>query len=229
MKTVQLYSLIGLGTGLSVLGALAHEASAAVIAQYNFGQLGPHVTATNVTASNVTRSSLSLFNAFNHNTTSSSYALGSSNPFLSTSPNSVDVNDQSESLSAGVYWYVTLNADTGFAIDLDTLKFTSFRGGASTPRGFAVYSSVDSFTTALLVQTDEPLVRNTASLHNNTISLSSAYDNLSSVTFRFYIWTPTNTSTIEFDDLTFEGSVVPEPASLLAVASFAGLLRRRRV
>ncbi|GIW77390.1 MAG: hypothetical protein KatS3mg104_2453 [Phycisphaerae bacterium] len=230
MKTVRfIHSVVGIGAGVAVLSASSSEVLAAVVAQYNFGQLGPHVTDPNLTASNVTRSSNSLFNAFNHNTTSSSYTGGSSNPFLSVSPSSNDVNDQSEAVSNGVYWYVTLTPSSGYTIDLDTIKFTSFRGGTSQPRGFAVYSSVDSFSSPLLVQPDEPLVRSTSTFHNNTITLGSGYDNLAApVTFRFYIWTPTNTNTIDFDDLTFEGNVIPEPSGLLMLGSIAGMLVRRR-
>ena len=54
------------------------------------------------------------------------------------------------------------------------------------------------------------------------------------LTFRIYVYSPANGSTIEFDDITiwgevFELEVIPEPGTLSLLAlGVLGLLRRRR-
>jgi hypothetical protein len=58
---------------------------------------------------------------------------------------------------------------------------------------------------------------------------SAAYDHLSSLTMRVYFFTPTVSQNIDVDRLTFNGTVVPEPASISAGLALAvGTLARRR-
>lgn len=217
--------IAGTATALVLSGYCVQEASAAIVAQYNFGQAGPHTTAPNVTASNVTQSNM---NTFNVGATSSSYGSGT-NPFLAVAPNISGQSDPAGAYANNQYWTFTLSPSSGYQINLDDIQFTVFRGGASGTRGFAVYSSVDSYASALLTVTNESGTR--SSPRSETITLSSSFDALTSpVTFRFYIHSLNNASTVEFDSLTLNGevSLIPEPASLLTLGSFAGLLMRRR-
>ena len=209
---------------LAALTGVSATAGAALLAEYNFGQSGPQFVASDMTASNAAPTNLAVFNVAQISST-----YGSSNPFLQTAPQFGGQGDLAGAVARNEYWSVTLTPDAGYFLDLDSLSFLVFRGGASGNRGFAVYSSVDGFVTPLVQVANESGTRSAP--RTETLVLSSAYDNLTSpVTFRFYIHSINNASSIEFDDLRFFGSVsaIPEPAALgLLLVPAVGLMRRR--
>lgn len=210
---------------LGVVGVAA-SAGAAVLVEYNFGTAAPQTVAADVTASNATANNLAVFNP---SFTSASYALGATNPFLQAAPNFTGQGDPAGAYSRNEYWSVTLTPNTGYFLDLDSLDFLVFRGGASGTRGFAVYSSLDAYAQPLLVVNNEAGTR--AAPRAESISLSGGFDYVTApLTFRFYIHSFNNATSVEFDNVRFSGSValIPEPASmgLLLIPAIA-LLRRR--
>ncbi|MFN4243836.1 MAG: hypothetical protein ACK4PI_11440 [Tepidisphaerales bacterium] len=208
---------------LGVLG-VATSAGAAVLVEYNFGGAAPQTVAPNMAASNVAPTNLAVFNSF---ATSATY--GSGNPFLQTAPNFGSQGDPAGAYARNEYWSLTLTPDVGYFLDLDTLDFTVFRGGPSGIRGFAVYSSLDAFATPLLVVNNEAGTR--AAPRAESIALSGGFDNVTTpVTFRFYIHSVNNASSVDFDNVRFTGSVavIPEPAALGMLMLPAAMLLRRR-
>jgi hypothetical protein len=100
------------------------------------------------------------------------------------------------SITANAYFSVTLNRTAGAA--LKALRIKAAAGGASTPRGFSVRSSVDGYATDLLTVASIPTVRPTLTAYSADIS---ALGSQTAVTFRIYSFTPTGGASIEFDDL----------------------------
>lgn len=212
---------------VAALGAMvtAGVANAAILAEYTFGQAGPQTVAPNVTASNVTPSNLDIFNV---SATSPSYAGGPANPFLGTAPRG-GVTTPAAAYAGNHFWSVTFTPATGYFFDLDSLDFLSWKGGTSSDRGFAIYSSLDSFTTPIFSILDETGLRATPT--TRSISLPAAFDYVTTpVTFRFYIHSPNNAQTVEFDNFRLIGEValIPEPAALSALVLPALALLRRR-
>lgn len=208
---------------LGVVGVAA-SAGAAVLVEYNFGGAAAQTVAPNMTASNVAPNNLAVFNP-----SQTSPAYGSSNPFLQTAPNFAGQGDPAGAFARNEYWSLTLTPDAGYFLDLDSLDFTVFRGGASGTRGFAVYSSLDAYASPLLVVNDEAGTRSAP--RAESIGLSGGFDNVTGpVTFRFYIHSVNNASSVDFDNVRFTGSVsvIPEPAALgMLMLPAVALLRRR--
>jgi len=128
------------------------------------------------------------------------------------------------------FFSFTLTPKAGIDVDLTDLSLDAARGGASTPRGYTVRTSADNFASNLFthnITTERP------TLDPRVIPLSTAaFQNLTTpVTFRVYLHSPSTGSTIEFDNITVNGTAVPipEPAALTMVGvAAAGLLVRRR-
>jgi hypothetical protein len=207
--------------------AVSSVASAAVVARYEFGQGAPQVLDVNLLGSAPSPSAL---NVLNVNATSTSYFSGT-NPFLQVAPSVSGQTDPATAYSNGNYFALTLTPVSGFYLDLDSLSFDVFRGGASGIRGYTLYSSVDGFSAALSASPGNNETGTRSAPRAESITLSPSFDNLTtSTTFRFYIHSLNNSSSVEFDNITFEGQVlpIPEPAGLSALAVAGLLLRRRR-
>ena len=127
--------------------------------------------------------------------------------------------------------YFQFQVTPATAVDLTSLSFKVARGGASTPRGWVVRSSIDGFFSDLgtnLVPTVTP------TLTSESVSLGSSFQNLNTaVTFRIYAFTPASGSGLFFDDISLSGSasVVPEPGTLallaLGIAGSIAIKRRK--
>jgi hypothetical protein len=138
-------------------------------------------------------------------------------------------------LANNSYFTISLTARPGSVLDLDSLAFEVGKGGNSDPRGFFVRTSVDNFASNLFSETlpAGPI----AAPVPTTVPLSNAsFQGLSSITFRFYVWTPDPTNnSVDFRNLSVNGpaTAVPEPSSLslglltLGAAGLAALRRRR--
>ncbi len=99
----------------------------------------------------------------------------------------------------------TLTADAGFLLNLSSFTFDVMRGGAGTPRGYVVRSSVDNFASTL-GQADVGTVRPTFT--NVTIDLTgAAYQSLGSITFKVYGYSPATGSSVDYDNLLVNGTV----------------------
>lgn len=112
------------------------------------------------------------------------------NWYTSANPNSINANK---------YFYFTLTADPGYVLNLQNFIYSSQASGTG-PTSFSLRSSVDNYAT------DIP----TSALGTNvSIDLSgSAYQSLSTITFRLYGWGGTaGGGTFSVDDFSFWGSV----------------------
>ncbi len=133
------------------------------------------------------------------------------------------------SLSATEYYEVTLTPETGYTIDLDSIKFSVERSGTGI-RTFAVKSSIDGYISNLAasinpvnaklsVQTGDIFFWNldatTSNQNGSKITLGgSSFTGLASpVTFRFYAWNAeANTGSFSIDNVSFAGTAAPATA-----------------
>jgi hypothetical protein len=154
--------------------------------------------------------------------------------FTLSSANGPDIDNATEFATGYFTW--TVAATAGQSLNLSSLTFNSAPGGTSNARGFDLYAAVNggSFSfgsTPLLSIAAETGTRATPT--PRTIDLSGpAYQDVSSITFRYYPRTPATGNSIDFTAMTVNGSVVPEPSAFLAFfggcAVLAGFRRRQR-
>jgi hypothetical protein len=215
--------------------SIASITRGAVIATYNFSS---STTAAANVDPNASASSISFGTSVNSPIFSNDFYI--SKPVLTVS--------RSNDTAAQVYLQATITAAPGFELNMDSFTFDGAKGGAATPRTYEVHSSVAGLLNdASTAPTSTSLTSGafaatrgasgaTDTLPTITTDLSSpAYDNLSSLTMRIYLFTPTVSQNIDLDNITFNGTVVatttPEPASLSGALVFIGALvgRRRRV
>lgn len=143
---------------------------------------------------------------------------------LSTNAAQAVLNDQ--------FFQFSIAAIEGMRMDISSITFDAARGGASTPRGWVVRSSLDGFATDLGTS-DVAGVNPNLSGFGIDLSGTSLFQNVTSqVTFRIYGYGPSTGIGMFYDDIAVHGSVeaVPEPATLAVLGCGAlALLRRRRV
>jgi len=221
--------------------ALTAASQAAVLAAYDFtsGSAAASTTGTGVTAGN--------FQSFD---TTNEGAIGIDTGFSSTGGTTYLRSDatgstQANALTDDDYFSVTISVTTpGEILNLTSLTLTL--GGSSDGNG-AVFtnqiyllSSVDSFgsviagtgaTASININTaSPPFDMNTAG--STSFDLSAlAYQGLSTITFNFRVSDDVNADgkITRFDDVTINGTVIPEPhVALLGGLGMLLLLRRRR-
>ena len=129
------------------------------------------------------------------------------------------------------YFDFSIAPDGAHSLSLDSFIFDAGRGGSSTERGWALFSSLDGFTDALGL--DETIDGQRPNFTTYLVDLTdSAFQGLTDeVTFRMYVFANSNGSSIEFDNMRFLGNLtpVPEPTSIVLIGlAGAALLRRRR-
>ena len=129
------------------------------------------------------------------------------------------------------FFTFTVTANPGLLLDLDNLTLDSGRGGDSAPRGWVVRSSVDGFAADLDTQL-VPTVRPVFTAFSVNLG-GPQFNNLSAVTFRVYTFVPFGGQSLEYDNVTLNGTVVvPEPLGLglfgLGAVGLAGYAWRRR-
>lgn len=152
--------------------------------------------------------------------------------FSLTSTNGTSIDNATEFATGYLTWTVT--ADPGYVLNLSSLNFASARGGTSVVRGYEIYAQVNggafNFGDTPVKDVDDEVVSATRLTPLATsVDLSGAeFQNLQSVTFRYYPTTAATTNTIDFSGMTLQGSVVPEPSGVAFVLATAGLLSFRR-
>jgi hypothetical protein len=130
---------------------------------------------------------------------------------------------------SNVFFTFTVAPNAGYDLNLSSLTFNVARGGASTVRDYDVRSSLDGFATSLTgvvpINTARPVFTPVS------IDLSAPQFQLlvSPLTFQVRYFTPTVSQNVDFDDITLNGVVVPEPSSAaLALATIGTWMIRRR-
>jgi len=132
------------------------------------------------------------------------------------------------------YWSLTVSAKPGYQLDLTSLDFGAARGGSSGTRLYQLYAAVDGGS---ITYGDTPIDSSPGGNETGTrsdpravsVDLTDAtYQGIDSITLRFYPLTPATGNTMGFDGWTLNGTVVPEPSTLLlAAVGVFGVLRRR--
>jgi hypothetical protein len=113
-----------------------------------------------------------------------------------------------DAVAGGKFFEFTVTASPGVLLVLDDLTFSSARGGAAVPRGWVLLSSVDGFA-GTIASAEVPSVR--PDLTSFTVDLSDpVFQGLPEVTFRIYTFVPVGGQSVEYVDVTLNGSVVPE-------------------
>lgn len=216
---------------LFAAGVWSPAAGAAVLTQYTFPvantttETGSAYAATTV-GSGVSATSLTDGGASINITSDGALAYGSA-PVLRVFPGGTDA---ATAVTNNSYVQFTVTPDANTQMDLSSFTFDAARGGTNGPRGYAVRSSVDGFA-GNIATADITANRPNFAAFNVPLSAASFQGLTAATTFRLYVYSPSNTSTVEFDNLTLNGttSPVPEPASAgAAIAMLGGLLVRRR-
>jgi hypothetical protein len=110
-----------------------------------------------------------------------------------------------DAVAGGRYFEFTVTAGQDLLLALDSLTFSSARGGGAMPRGWVVRSSVDGF--ASNIDTQEVLSQR-PDLTNFTVDLTGLdFQGLSGVTFRIYSFVPSGGQSVEYVDVTLNGIV----------------------
>ena len=136
----------------------------------------------------------------------------------------------------GTGWMTcTLEAEAGYALDLSSVTISVWRNGAGAPEDMRFMASTDGvnfvqvggISQQVQAGLEDPVV-----FYDHTFDLSSLGD-AASVELRFSPLPGTAVShgwgNLHINDLVIEGSVVPEPATLvlLGIGGLLGLRRRR--
>jgi hypothetical protein len=125
-------------------------------------------------------------------------------PILRLEPGN-NSNTPTEAVTKDKYFAFTVTAADGFTLNLSSLTFDAARGGAATPRGWVLLSDVDGFTTPI-DQQDVPTQR--PDLTHFAIDLSGpSYQGLTEVTFRMYSYLPGGGRSVEYSNVTLNGTV----------------------
>jgi hypothetical protein len=151
------------------------------------------------------------------------YAEGfATDPIINANPLTI-ATTRELSLSNGCYWTLTITPDSGKKLNLEKLTFNVGRGGASTPRGLVVRSSVDGYDVDLYSAEILTYVPNFTAVN---IDLTAAkYQGLTSAfTLRFYVWAPNASNSVDCDDITIEGDIalVGSPSSVVRLYGTVG-------
>ena len=211
-------------TILLALGTLASSAHAAILVNYSFTGVTQPDLNTNITAPPAsTAANLSVTDL---NATGSSARLLASGILPDTIFLGNLLATAADSVSGNRYFQFTITPDSGYQLDLTSLTFDVSRGGASTPRGWVLRSSVDGFASDIATDTI-PTVQPTLTAVSVGLGGASYQGLTGDITFRMYGYMPSQGPFIglNFDNLNLNGgvSLVPEPGELAAVAA-AGLL-----
>lgn len=105
------------------------------------------------------------------------------------------------------YFQFSVTPDAGFKFNFTSLTFDAARGGASTPRGWVLRSSLDGFGADIdfdVVPTAQP------NLSSYSVAFAGAMfsDVLAETTFRFYGFAPSTNVGMFYDNITLNGSVL---------------------
>jgi len=188
----------------------------AMLLQYQMGATTPQVQdALNTVAGGALTkgAGLNLFE-LNANPASTSGSFYGSAPVLQVNFNAAQTT-LSAALAASAWFTFTLTVGSAVGdLDLTALTFNVAKGGSSTPRGYAVYVTTPTTPFAAVQSaTDVTSVRSDwGNLQTINLSATAGLQNLTAgqvVTFCVPVYSPANTSSLEFDDITVRGNLSP--------------------
>ena len=187
------------------------------LAVYNFNStttpLAPSTVGSGITAGNISFNSITGYSWF----WSEPSGLG----VLQLNPGT-GVNTAAEAISSSMDFSFTLSSAT--PMNLSSLTLDGAVGAPwDAPAGYAVESSVDGYS-SILSTANFTAVQPTFATY--TINLTgAAFQGLSTITFQIYGYTA-NYGYEEFDNITVNSTVVPEPSALaMAGIGMAALVR----
>jgi hypothetical protein len=171
----------------------------AILLQYDGSALTASTVATNVTGGSILNASLTSI-------TANSSGLGYSNePLYIVNPTSGAVASAT-AIQNNSYFTFSISPASGYTISLTNLTFNIGRGGAGTPRGYDVRSSVDSYATTLGTA-DVATVRPTYTAVTIDLSAAGFQTVSSTITFRINCYCPSEFNSLDIDALTINGTV----------------------
>ena len=144
-----------------------------------------------------------------------------------------------ESEFASGYYQLTLSGANGGKLNLVNLALNSARGGgdpATQTRGFKLYAAPNgqaiNFSDTPVLDVPNETGTRTAPVARTADLSGAAFQNIDSVTFRYYPLSPATGNSMDFDGWVISGTVsaTPEPtaASLAAIALVATTFKSRR-
>lgn len=229
MKLDKKVMYVAAAAGLS--GLAGNQVKGAVLVQYTFPTTTSNETGTgfnpttvlaNMTATAVTDTAATTTNV---ETPTPGYTTA---PVLRVDPLG-NATNAAQAMANGKYFSFTVAPLSGETMSLSSLTFDTARGGSGTPRGYAVLSSADSFS-SILKTANIATVRPTMTAVVVDLPAVS-FENLSSgVEFRVFTYSPAAGSSVEYDNITVNGAVTPEPGAMgvMLLSGAAMLMRRRR-
>jgi hypothetical protein len=239
-KTSQhLLSAIAL-TSIAVFFSASLEAD--ILVQYDMELNGSrHVASTvfaDTTASNLTGNNLNTPNSF------TLASVDAADDYIAWSRNAGSAQTTAVGVIAdNTYFSFTLSPDAGKSISIDSVSFDAAAGTAGpSDRQFYLFADKSGYLSGNVLSSASTVIGspllpyNTTTFDQNfsvTLSGNSAFQNITdSVTFRIYIATPTTGQNVGFDEITVNGSVIPEPGTYALLGGLCALtavvIRRRR-
>jgi hypothetical protein len=181
----------------------------AMLLQYQMGAATPQVQNAQHTAAGGALTAGNGLNAFDIN-----YAQYVSAPVLTVNFDAPQTT-LAAALAANAWFRFTLTVGSAVGdLDLTALTFNVAKGGASTPRGYAIYATAPTTPFAAVhpatnVSAQRP---NWGALQEIDLSTTAGLQNLTAgqvVTFYVPVYAPEAVQSLEFDDLTVRGNVAP--------------------
>ncbi len=169
----------------------------ATLVQYNLtSDFNPTTQDAAVTGSTITNESLATFTRGN-----AGYA---SDPVSSAGPAS-GATSAALARTNNSDFYFSITPISGKKFSLTNLTINMARGGAATPRGYDIRSSIDSYA-ASLGTADLATQRTTWTAVDINLTGSEFQNLTGSITFKIYVYAPSTANVIDWDALTVNGT-----------------------
>lgn len=128
--------------------------------------------------------------------------------------------------NANSYFSISFNVNPNYVCDITSLSFNVGKGGAADPRGYIIKSNIDNYQ-SVLGGAQLPIGPQQAP-QPTTINITSL-NNLQQLTLRFYVYTPGEGRSVDFNNVTITGvifspSPIPIPRQTISMRQIVGSL-----